>query len=268
MIRPLVNWLFDQPEQSSSRSGGRRQSRRRRQQSVPAASASIPVENSSRMMSLPEQTLQSLAEVADDFAASTISPQPTSDAQSNLMAEERAFAHWVKRDTAGNVSNTAVKALNQQLQTSSMNNTVAVPTRPSFQTMKELAGSARGTSSVQTRPGKTLLPRPVFKTTPSTRQNSVVSLAEVRASHQASAARATSERAKFLCKVGEVKLLFKIKKGNYHGYITPDDGSCDIIFHQKYVGVDVVTKLERGMQVEVMTRQIAGKAYAEQLRIL
>lgn len=67
---------------------------------------------------------------------------------------------------------------------------------------------------------------------------------------------------------GVVKLLFKLKKNNYHGYIAPHDGSKDIIFHQKYIGVDVFSRLERGMEVEVTAHITEGKAYADHVRIL
>ncbi|MEM9809059.1 MAG: cold shock domain-containing protein, partial [Cyanobacteria bacterium P01_D01_bin.56] len=71
-----------------------------------------------------------------------------------------------------------------------------------------------------------------------------------------------------ITKQGVVKLLFKLKKNNHHGYITPHDGSKDIIFHQKYVGDDIFSRLERGMAVEVTAHITAGKAYADCIRIL
>ncbi|ESA32089.1 dna-binding protein with cold shock-like domain protein [Leptolyngbya sp. Heron Island J] len=69
-------------------------------------------------------------------------------------------------------------------------------------------------------------------------------------------------------KQGVVKLLFKLKKNNHHGYIAPNDGSKDIIFHKKYIGDDVFSQLERGMAVEVTAHITEGKAYADQIRIL
>ena len=71
-----------------------------------------------------------------------------------------------------------------------------------------------------------------------------------------------------ITKQGFVKLLFKIKKNNFHGYITPKDGSKDIIFHQKYINDDVFCRLERGMEVEVTAHITEGKAYADHVRIL
>lgn len=71
-----------------------------------------------------------------------------------------------------------------------------------------------------------------------------------------------------ITKQGVVKLLFKLKKNNHHGYIAPNDGSKDIIFHQKYIGHDVFHQLERGMEVEVTAHITEGKAYADQVRIL
>lgn len=69
-------------------------------------------------------------------------------------------------------------------------------------------------------------------------------------------------------KKGVVKLLFKFKKNNHHGYIAPEDGSKDIIFHEKYIGNDVFCQLERGIPVEVKAHLTEGKAYADQVRIL
>lgn len=71
-----------------------------------------------------------------------------------------------------------------------------------------------------------------------------------------------------IIKKGVVKLLFKLKKNNHHGYIAPDDGSKDIIFHQKYIGRDVFNHLERGAAVEVTAHITEGKAYADHVRIL
>ena len=63
-------------------------------------------------------------------------------------------------------------------------------------------------------------------------------------------------------KQGTVKLLFTMKKGNFHGYIAPDDGSKDILFHQKYINADIFSQLERGAQVSATVKYIEGKAYA------
>ena len=71
-----------------------------------------------------------------------------------------------------------------------------------------------------------------------------------------------------ITKQGIVKLLFKLKKNNHHGYIAPEDGSKDIIFHKKFIGDDVFSQLERGMKVEVTAHITEGKAYADQIRIL
>lgn len=71
-----------------------------------------------------------------------------------------------------------------------------------------------------------------------------------------------------IIKQGTVKLLFKLKKNNHHGYVAPYDGSKDIIFHKKYVGEDVFCQLERGMAVEVTAHVTEGKAYADHIRIL
>lgn len=73
---------------------------------------------------------------------------------------------------------------------------------------------------------------------------------------------------KVITKQGVVKLLFKVKRNNYHGYIAPNDGSKDIIFHQKYIGNDVFCQLERGMAVEVTAHITEGKAYADHVRII
>ena len=71
-----------------------------------------------------------------------------------------------------------------------------------------------------------------------------------------------------LVKQGVIKLLFKLKKNNHHGYIAPDDGSKDIIFHQKYIGDEIFCQLERGMAVEVTAHVTEGKAYADHIRLL
>ncbi|MFK8186466.1 MAG: cold shock domain-containing protein [Phormidesmis sp.] len=63
-------------------------------------------------------------------------------------------------------------------------------------------------------------------------------------------------------KNGTVKLLFTMKKGNFHGYIAPDDGSKDILFHQKYINADIFEQIERGDQVAATVKYIEGKAYA------
>lgn len=80
--------------------------------------------------------------------------------------------------------------------------------------------------------------------------------------------RISSTQPKSITKQGFVKLLFKLKKNNFHGYITPKDGSKDIIFHQKYINDDVFGQLERGMEVEVTAHITEGKAYADHVRIL
>jgi cold shock CspA family protein len=69
-------------------------------------------------------------------------------------------------------------------------------------------------------------------------------------------------------KTGIVKLLFTLKKGNFHGYITPDDGTKDILFHQKYVNEDIFDDLERGTHVSVAIRHVEGKAYATHIALL
>lgn len=78
----------------------------------------------------------------------------------------------------------------------------------------------------------------------------------------------TAADAEIITKRGVVKLLFKLKQNNHHGYIAPNDGSKDIIFHQKYVGHEIFHQLERGMAVEVTAHITAGKAYADHVRIL
>ncbi len=80
--------------------------------------------------------------------------------------------------------------------------------------------------------------------------------------------RISSTQPTSITKQGFVKLLFKLKKNNFHGYITPKDGSKDIIFHQKYINDDVFCQLERGMEVEVTAHVTEGKAYADHVRIL
>lgn len=69
-------------------------------------------------------------------------------------------------------------------------------------------------------------------------------------------------------KNGVVKLLFTLKEGNFHGYIAPDDGSKDILFHQKYINADIFAHLERGVPVTVSIKYIEGKAYATRVDLL
>lgn len=63
-------------------------------------------------------------------------------------------------------------------------------------------------------------------------------------------------------KVGVVKLLFVLKPGNFHGYIAPDDGTKDILFHQKYINAEIFDCLERGSKVVATIKHIEGKVYA------
>ncbi|MEO0645913.1 MAG: cold shock domain-containing protein, partial [Cyanobacteria bacterium J06650_10] len=71
-----------------------------------------------------------------------------------------------------------------------------------------------------------------------------------------------------LTKSGTVKLLFKLKPGNFHGYIAPEDGSKDILFHQKYINAEVFEDLERGQRVIVTAKQLEGKVYATHVDLL
>ncbi len=69
-------------------------------------------------------------------------------------------------------------------------------------------------------------------------------------------------------KQGIVKLLFMLKQGNYHGYVVPDDGTKDILFHQKYINADIFDRLERGSRVVVAVKYIEGKAHATSVDLL
>jgi cold shock CspA family protein len=69
-------------------------------------------------------------------------------------------------------------------------------------------------------------------------------------------------------KNGIVKLLFTLKDGNFHGYIAPDDGTQDILFHQKYINADIFSQLDRGTKVAVSVKYLEGKAYATYIRVL
>ncbi|MEO0807803.1 MAG: cold shock domain-containing protein, partial [Cyanobacteria bacterium J06643_4] len=66
----------------------------------------------------------------------------------------------------------------------------------------------------------------------------------------------------FPTKTGVVKLLFVLKPGNFHGYIAPDDGTKDILFHQKYINADIFDRLERGTKVVATIKHIENKVYA------
>ena len=69
-------------------------------------------------------------------------------------------------------------------------------------------------------------------------------------------------------KEGQIKLLFTLKKGNYHGYIAPDDGSKDILFHQKYINADIFEELQRGARVVATIKHLKGKVYATHVKLL
>lgn len=78
----------------------------------------------------------------------------------------------------------------------------------------------------------------------------------------------TSESDAALVKNGVVKLLFTLKEGNFHGYIAPDDGSKDILFHEKYINADIFERLDRGTQVVASIKYMEGKVYATEVHIL
>ncbi len=69
-------------------------------------------------------------------------------------------------------------------------------------------------------------------------------------------------------KIGTVKLLFKLKPGNFHGYIAPEDGTQDILFHQKYINADIFEQLDRGVRVVTIVKQLKGKLYATRIDFL
>ncbi|MGC1308923.1 MAG: cold shock domain-containing protein [Phormidesmis sp.] len=69
-------------------------------------------------------------------------------------------------------------------------------------------------------------------------------------------------------KKGVVKLLFTLKEGNFHGYIAPDDGTKDILFHQKYINSEIFDSLERGAEVAAAVKYIEGKVYATRVDLL
>lgn len=79
---------------------------------------------------------------------------------------------------------------------------------------------------------------------------------------------AVREAEPLLTKSGTVKLLFKLKPGNFHGYIEPEDGSKDILFHQKYINAEIFDDLERGARVVATVKQIEGKIYATHVDLL
>lgn len=69
-------------------------------------------------------------------------------------------------------------------------------------------------------------------------------------------------------KNGVVKLLFTLKEGNFHGYISPDDGSKDILFHEKYMNAEIFERLDRGTRVVASIKYMEGKVYATQVNLL
>ena len=52
------------------------------------------------------------------------------------------------------------------------------------------------------------------------------------------------------------------------GKIAPDDWSSNITFNEKFIGSDSVSKLSRGALVEVEVKEIHGKLYAKQIKVI
>jgi cold shock CspA family protein len=239
MVQQLFKQLLNRLGQTLSwRSGEIRRSRRR---------SSLSIDTSQSLSAiLAESNLRSLAEVADDFAAETY-PQSWQSVPTMESQSARMFTYSIRVNEVIATSNLTIKALNRQLTTERR---VIRAVATSSRQITEVANIEETSKTLKAPPQRILAPDP--ETAQETSRGYVP----------------TVEKPIFERKRGVVKLLFKLKKRNHHGYISPDDGSQDIIFHQKYVGLEVIDRLERGMRVEVITRRTAGKAYAERLRLL
>ena len=77
-----------------------------------------------------------------------------------------------------------------------------------------------------------------------------------------------NDESSIVTKKGVVKLLFTLKPGNFHGYIVPNDGTQDILFHRKYINSEVFDTLDRGAHVSVDVKHMEGKAYATKVTLL
>jgi len=70
-------------------------------------------------------------------------------------------------------------------------------------------------------------------------------------------------------KTGVVLFIRHSDKDNSRwGKIMPDDGDLHIIFNEKFIGSASVSKLDKGTLVEVKVREINGKLYATQVRVI
>ena len=66
-----------------------------------------------------------------------------------------------------------------------------------------------------------------------------------------------------LSKTGVVSFIKHNKKDNWHwGKIKPDDGSDNITFSEKYIGLELIYKLRKGTIVEVEFHERHGQYYA------
>ncbi|MEL6882062.1 MAG: cold shock domain-containing protein [Cyanobacteria bacterium J06607_10] len=92
--------------------------------------------------------------------------------------------------------------------------------------------------------------------------------AETEDTETENAEKKTVDTETFPTKTGVVKLLFVLKPGNFHGYIAPDDGTKDILFHQKYINADIFDRLERGTKVVATIKHIENKVYATRVDLV
>ncbi|MGK7939526.1 MAG: hypothetical protein AB4062_05110 [Crocosphaera sp.] len=72
-----------------------------------------------------------------------------------------------------------------------------------------------------------------------------------------------------LSKIGVVLFIKYNKKDNFHwGRIKPDDGSDNITFNEKYIGLELIYQLTKGTLVEVEFMERYGQYYATEIFIL
>jgi tetratricopeptide (TPR) repeat protein len=70
-------------------------------------------------------------------------------------------------------------------------------------------------------------------------------------------------------KTGLILYIERNERDNLRwGRIAPDDGSSNIIFNEKFIGAETISKLIQGALVEVEVKENYGKLYATQIRVI
>jgi cold shock CspA family protein len=73
---------------------------------------------------------------------------------------------------------------------------------------------------------------------------------------------------KLFVRRGIVKLIYTKEHGNFHGYITSNEETQDILFHEKDIGLRIFEVLQRGMAVEVEVIDSSSRLYANRIKPL